>query len=480
MSIDYKVDVVGAFFTKASVLLSAILVLFVYGCGGATQESKGRASTGSIGSTQGGETDSTQGGEIGSTQSGATSNIAGKEAQASTQKSKTSVVVPSGTALGKQLPPRRPISGNAKEAYQRGVAASRSGNDAAAKSAFEEALNQDNRSYQAAYNLGVLADRKGKENDAIQYYRRALIFQPDCELAVQGLVNIQLRHGSIKQAITIAEPLAQKYQQNLYLQAIYANVLIQGGALDQAEQVVRNALRQDERFVPAMIALIKSSRERGRDELADSILTQALAIDGKNAELYFIKGKMAQKDEHLADAMKSFEQAVQLRPDYAEARIALGIQYLAAGNYQQALDQFLITAKLAPELVAVHLNLGDAYRAMKQWADAKKEFDTALHMKPDLPEAHFNLALLYMSAGANFPGLDTLSAANKAINEFNNYRQLMGSKLKRDDISQSYITDLQRSIQREQQRIEREKAKADREKERDARPATSDKEAGKK
>lgn len=439
------------------VTLAVVLLVSLYGCGAAKKEGEGATTAAGSATTEGGE---------------ATGALGAKGA-AGTQPGASSAWGSPETDTGAPLPERKEMNAAAKSAYERGVGASRSGNDSAAKAAFQEALSKDRQSYQAIYNLGVLADRSGKENDAIQYYRQALSIQPDYEMAVQGLVNIQLRRGSVSGAIAIVEPIARKWERNLYIQAIYADVLSQAGRMDEAEQVARNALRRDERFVPAMISIIKSSLIRGRDELAESILSQAMAIDDKNPELHFIKGKMAQKNERLADAMNSFKQAVQLRPDYTEARIALGIQYMASGNYQQALDQFQTSARLAPELVAVRLNLGDAYRATKQWTAAKKELDTALRMQNDLPEAHFNLGLMYMSAGADFPGLDLIGAYNRAISEFNNYRRLMGSKLRRDDIAASYIEDLQRRIEREQKRIEREKARAETEKERAARPADS-------
>lgn len=372
---------------------------------------------------------------------------------------------------GRPLPARRAMSRDAQSAYKRGVAASRSGDDRGAIAAFNEALKKDSKAYKAAYALGVIADRQGNEKKAMSFYRKALKIQPDYEMAVQGIVNIHLRNGSTSAAISEAESAARKWERNLYLQAIYADVLAKSNRVEESEQAARSALRRDERFIPAMVSLIKSSLIRGRKELAESILEQAMSIDQKNAELHFIKGKMEQEKERLAEAMKSFQKAVQLRPDFTEARIALGIQYLASGNYQQALEQFQVSARLAPRLVAVHLNLGDAYRANKMWKNAKAEFDKALRMKNDLPEAHFNLGLMYMSAGADYPGLDSIEAYTRAISEFNNYRQLMGSRLKRGDLSESYISDLQRSIDREKKRIEREKARAEREKERAARTA---------
>lgn len=149
--------------------------------------------------------------------------------------------------------------------------------------------------------------------------------------------------------------------------------------------------------------------------------------------------------------------------------MALGIQYMAAGNYAQALVEFEQTSKLAPTLVAVHLNLGDAYRATKQWQNAKAAFEKALRMKDDLAEAHFNMALMYMAAGAEFPGLSSLDAMQRALAEFNNYRRVMGPRLTRDDASEAYVADIQRAIERENKRIEREKANAARDAERAAR-----------
>lgn len=370
---------------------------------------------------------------------------------------------------GEPLPVRRPMSGAARSAYQQGIAASRSGDDSAAKARFESALAADAQAFRASYNLGVLSDRAGQTNTAQQYYRDALRVQPDYERAVQGLVNILIRNGSVHDAVAFVAPIAQRYVRNLYLQAIYADVLAQADRLDESEAIARSALRRDERFVPAMLSLAKTSLRRGRKELAESVLEQAAVIDTNNAELHFLQGKVAQDKGRLSNALTEFRRAVELRPDYAEARMALGIQYMAAGNYAQALAEFEQTAKLAPTLVAVQLNLGDAYRATKQWQSAKVSFEKALRMKDDLAEAHFNMALMYMAAGAEFPGLTAMDAMQRALAEFTNYRRVMGSRLPRGDASEVYVADIQRAIERENKRVEREQADAARDAERAAR-----------
>ena len=143
--------------------------------------------------------------------------------------------------------------------------------------------------------------------------------------------------------------------------------------------------------------------------------------------------------------------------------MALGLQYMAAGNYVLALEQFEALSRIAPTLVAVHLNLGDAYRANRKFAEAKRSLDAALRMQEQLPEAHFNLGLMYMEAGAQFPGMQLLDALQRAILEFTAYRQQMGTRLGKNDPSAAFVADLQRQIERENKRIEREKSRKQRE-----------------
>lgn len=361
------------------------------------------------------------------------------------------------------LPSRGPIKEDAAELIEEGLNAFRGGNAAEATGKFEAALSEDPRAYAAAYNLGVLADRAGAEDQALRFYQQALRIQADYERAAEGIVTIHLRHNRIDDAVLFIEPLARRWERNLALQAIYANVLVLANRIEEAVRVARAALRRDERYTPAMVALVKANLKQGRVELAQSILEQAEKSNSQNAEIHFLKAKLFLEQDRFAEAMASLRRAVELRPEYAEARVALGTQLLAGGNYPEAVEQLEQAARLNPGSVAIHLNLGDAYRATKQWQKAKSEFDRALSMQPNLPQAHFNLGLLYMSGGEELPGLDKLAALDRAIKEFSQYRGAMGPKLRKDDPSQSYLEDIDRTIEREKKRIQREKAQKERE-----------------
>lgn len=354
-------------------------------------------------------------------------------------------------------PPRPSLSSRAVKPFNEGVAAAAAGDRATAEASFQQALKRDPNAFPALYNLGVFADRDGDEAEALDYYRRALRVVPDYEPAARGIATIQTRRGQTRTALSTVEPLANAHRANLEMQALYAEVLVEARRIDEAWMAARRALKCDERFVPALIALIKASRAQGRDELADSILEQALEIDPGVAELHFFRGEQLENEPgRLREALQAYERAVQLRPSYVEARMALGVQLLAGGNYPGALSHFQAAERLVPTQPAVHVNLGDAYRATQRWSDAQQAYRRALQLQRKLPEAHYGLGLLFLTAAGDFPGLDELTAYEKAVDEFQIYRAEMGPRLAKDDQSEEYLRDLDRMIKRARRRAERE------------------------
>jgi Tfp pilus assembly protein PilF len=251
---------------------------------------------------------------------------------------------------GRPLPPRPKPNKAARDLILAGKKDAAAGKDAAARKQFEKALAADPRAFEAAYDLGVLADRSGQSNVALQHYAKALSIQPDYESAVEGTARVHLRQGAAGQAVGFVQPIATQWERNLHLLAIYATVLVEAGRLDDAEQTARKALSRDERFVPAMLALAKSSLKRGRVELADAILDQALAVNANYYETHLLQARRHADEGRTAQALTSYRRAVALRPDHAEARAELGLLYLAAGNYAEAVVQLEAVAKLVCSL----------------------------------------------------------------------------------------------------------------------------------
>ncbi|HEX7477039.1 MAG TPA: tetratricopeptide repeat protein, partial [Polyangiales bacterium] len=87
---------------------------------------------------------------------------------------------------GTPLPKRTAPNQAAADAQKQGVAALLAGQLPVARQAFQRAVSADAKAYEANYDLGVVSDREGKPDEALQHYAAALRIQPDYELAVQG------------------------------------------------------------------------------------------------------------------------------------------------------------------------------------------------------------------------------------------------------------------------------------------------------
>ncbi len=329
-------------------------------------------------------------------------------------------------------PPRDPMSAAARPSFEAGLAAARAGDLAGARAGLEQALRADPRAADAAYNLGVVADRSGDEARALELYRQALSIVSDHEGAALGTVRIHLRRGSAPAALAFIEPLARAHPRNAYLEALLAETYVAAGRFTEAWSAARRSLACDERFVPALVALVKASRAQGRGELAEAILTQALEVSDTSPELHYLRGvELRTRPGYLREALVELRRAVELRPDYAEARLALGRELLAGGSYAEAVTHLEAAHRLVPGSVEIRLSLADAYRANRRWAEAVAQFEEVIRRAPTLLDAHYDLALMYQAAGAELPGQTEIDTLRKAIAEMEIYQRGVGTPPRR-------------------------------------------------
>jgi tetratricopeptide (TPR) repeat protein len=101
----------------------------------------------------------------------------------------------------------------------------------------------------------------------------------------------------------------------------------------------------------------------------------------------------------LAEAEACFRRAVDLKPDYGDARYNLGYVMIQSGRMEEGVRQLLEAIRLEPENYMAHNNLGVAYLLQENYAQAVHPLREALRLRPGFETARNNLGVALKNQG---------------------------------------------------------------------------------
>ncbi len=98
-------------------------------------------------------------------------------------------------------------------------------------------------------------------------------------------------------------------------------------------------------------------------------------------------------------AIQSFENAIAIKPDYAEAHNNLGATLQVLGRLDMAVKNYEEALAIKPDYAEAYNNLGNTFRENGQQDMAFKNYKKALAIKPDYAMAHYNLGIALKESG---------------------------------------------------------------------------------
>jgi Tfp pilus assembly protein PilF/4-amino-4-deoxy-L-arabinose transferase-like glycosyltransferase len=100
-----------------------------------------------------------------------------------------------------------------------------------------------------------------------------------------------------------------------------------------------------------------------------------------------------------ADAIREFQAAIQLYPDFALAHNDLGLIYGERGQLAEAATELEQAVRLDPTYAKAENNLGVILSRQGEAAQAAPHFERAIRLDPHYPDPHRNLAQMLAAAG---------------------------------------------------------------------------------
>ena len=136
------------------------------------------------------------------------------------------------------------------------------------------------------------------------------------------------------------------------------------------------------------------------------------------------KATILHKEGKYQEAIETFQNSIQLKPDNAWAYNNLGAVYSDLNLFDEAVTSFNEALKLKPEFAEIHRNLGIAYIHSGKLAEAVASLKKATKLKPDYAVAFSDLGTALSNLGKNNQAIAALQHAvrlsSKDANSFNN------------------------------------------------------------
>ncbi len=261
---------------------------------------------------------------------------------------------------------------------------------------YHDAIGIDS-TYAPAYKSAAKLYALGGQNDrAAQFYLRYTELDPTDAEGWLGQAEAFTTLGSNRRALEAAEKAYALNSEDQRIRLALARATYLSNDLVRSERLYFSVtdttlFKSGDRVKQAQIAL--AYKLNGR---ADSLLTQALKMDPKNAEAYAAKGKLFLARQKPDSAVVCYEKSIELNPSSALTRINLGVAFIQgkrAGDAARVLRQ---AVAMSPDIAPAHIYLGQALVMADSLSAALAEYRRAMEIDPKSGSALRGAAYIYL------------------------------------------------------------------------------------
>jgi tetratricopeptide (TPR) repeat protein len=254
----------------------------------------------------------------------------------------------------------------------------------------EEVVKEDPKVIDAWFTLGNMSARRGRHEDAIGYFKRALALKADDEEAVINMAHAYRKLGRDDDALV-------GYRRFLELDPKSAQV----------------------RYEIAQILL-----DRSQNAEAAAELRQALEIEPKMAAAKNALAVVALNEGKLDAAEAEIRAALEMKPDVRLAHFNLAVLAEKRGDASRAEAEYQKELELHPNNFKAAFNLGRLYEATRRPDQQEAAFRKAIEINPEFGEGYFYLAKLLLDRGQRFDEAVTLTKKGLEIAPRSEYAPL--------------------------------------------------------
>ena len=283
--------------------------------------------------------------------------------------------------------------------------------------------------------VGMLAERAGKPDEAIDLYHKAIARQPKTAIAYSRKAHLLIRAdrledalGVYRAAIAAGLPLPAFHRQmgmilerldrldeaveeyrvarrgapdDRVTRRLLVAALMRLGKLDEAEAELTSHLLRFPTDVRALCQL--AAVHIGKNDLAraEQAIEQALAIDAESVPPRGMLAEIRYRQERFAEAEHIARAILADHPEAEDVRLLLAHALAAQGRHKEAVAEVRGLLAADPENIAWRYLLAGLYNEMEDAASSEKELLRILEVMPDHAPSNNDLAYMWADRGVH-------------------------------------------------------------------------------
>jgi tetratricopeptide (TPR) repeat protein len=242
---------------------------------------------------------------------------------------------------------------------------------------------------------GIFLMQQERVSEAIPQFKTALDLDPRSPDSVYNL-GLALLHNNQAQAALDALDKHPAATADYYaLRGIVLNALHRE---PEAIQPLRRAVALDPNNPDSLYDLALTLAKTGADAEASALLAKGRQRFPKVAKIHAASGMMLYAAGQNDQAVRAYEQAVQLEPGAADLFAALGDAYDATGNLTKAEGAYARSIRIEPSNASYQVKYGRNQIKLQNPRKAETAFRQALVHDAHNADAHFELGKLANSS----------------------------------------------------------------------------------
>lgn len=233
------------------------------------------------------------------------------------------------------------------------------------------------------YALGHCYERLGQQAQAVEFYQDCLKFKGDLQLPAQRLAAIYFKEGRLDEAIAQYEPMCRYYPDDISSLVTLGYLHIATGQFGKAIETFNTAiLIHPDNFITQDETVDQLLCAGQLDEALDHV-DVLLADQPERADLLAKRADILAAMGATSDAIVQYQQALRICPDFLEATIKLGTNYLRIHADQLAARQFNRAVEINDKLVEAYIGLAAAQNLAGHTPDALSTLSLACAIQPN-------------------------------------------------------------------------------------------------